>query len=78
MGSFPFEIDFNAATVIAGAVFWLVGSNIIELGFIFTCLNCSAVINLCSSLQIIIGLSEFIKPLTLCIVDCKNEESSLL
>ena len=46
---------YNAARPIAGAVFLLDGSSSIALGFILICLSCSAVINLCSSLQMIIG-----------------------
>ena len=78
MGSSPFERAFKAAAVIAGAVFCEDGSNIMELGFILTSLNCSAVMNLCSSLQIIIGFSAFAKFLILCVVICKNEEFFLL
>ena len=55
-------------------VFWLLGSKMIELGFILICLNCSAVINLCSSLQMIIGLSAFSKFRILSIVTCRKEE----
>ena len=44
---------------IAEAVFFPNGSNIIDLGLIFISRICSAAINLCCSLQIIIGFSIF-------------------
>lgn len=78
IGSLPSDIDFKAETAIAGAVFLLIGSRRIEPGFTFICLSCSAVINLCSSLHITIGCSEFFNSLILLIVICRNEEFLLL
>ena len=45
---------------------------IIDFGFIFISLNCSATINRCSSLQIIIGSSTLSKPFNLSCVFCKK------
>lgn len=52
---FPCSIAFKAATAIAGAVFLPTGSRIMESGFTFIALNCSATMNLCSSLQTTTG-----------------------
>ena len=54
-GSFSVFKAFKAAKAIAGAVFRPKGSSNIALGFILIFLISSATINLCSSLQIIIG-----------------------
>ena len=62
----------------AGAVFLLQGSNNIAPGSTLIYLSCSAVINLCSSLQTIIGFSQFSKPFILFIVVCRNVEFLLL
>ena len=50
-----------ADKAIAGAVPLLKGSSKIEFGLTCRPLICSAVINLCSSLQINIGLSKFLR-----------------
>ena len=77
MGSKSFLMQFNAAKAIAGAVLRPNGSNKIVDGFTLIDLNCSATINRCSSLQIIIGSLIFFIPLSLKKVSCKREFSLL-
>ena len=54
-----FEFKDCKNKTIDGAVFFLIGSRIIEFGFTSISLICSATINLCSSLQIKMGLDKF-------------------
>ena len=61
-GSLPEEIAWRAATAIAGAVLRPTGSKIIAWGLVFISLNCSATINLCSSLHINMGFFRPSKP----------------
>ena len=65
MGSRLFSVALREASAIAGAVFLPKGSKIIEFGLTFISLNCSAKINLCSELEIIIGFPKFFKLLNL-------------
>ena len=76
VGSFSSSRDFNAAKVIAGAVFLPKGSSNIVKSSISNSRICSATINLCSSLHTNIGFFIFSKVEILLIVFCNRLNSS--